>query len=107
VFGRFTGSAGPLGDFARAVTERATGGPLSAFQPSIVGERGPELFIPSASGNVIPNGGGGAVTINNYNDFSNASPEMIGQILQSQERIAQRNKAEIADLIRRGRFATR
>ena len=34
---------------------RAIGGPVSMGSPYIVGERGPELFIPSTSGNIIPN----------------------------------------------------
>jgi hypothetical protein len=34
----------------------ASGGPAKAGQPYIVGEEGPELFIPKASGTVIPNG---------------------------------------------------
>lgn len=34
---------------------RANGGPVSGKAPYIVGERGPELFVPSVSGNVIPN----------------------------------------------------
>jgi hypothetical protein len=33
----------------------ADGGPLRAGQMAIVGERGPELFVPSASGRVVPN----------------------------------------------------
>jgi len=33
---------------------RATGGPVVAQQPYIVGERGPEVFIPQASGRIIP-----------------------------------------------------
>lgn len=36
----------------------AAGGPVTAGMPYLVGERGPELFVPSASGTVIPNGGG-------------------------------------------------
>ena len=34
---------------------RAMGGPVSAGSPYIVGERGPELFMPSGSGTIIPN----------------------------------------------------
>ena len=34
---------------------RAIGGPVSMGSPYIVGERGPELFIPSTSGNIVPN----------------------------------------------------
>lgn len=44
----------------------AAGGPARAGMPHIVGERGPELFVPRMSGTVIPNGaqlGGGVVTI--------------------------------------------
>ena len=37
-------------------TPRAMGGPVSAGQPYLVGERGPELVVPSGSGNVIPAG---------------------------------------------------
>lgn len=45
----------------------ANGGPATANKPYIVGERGPELFVPNTSGTVIPNGtslGGGSVTYN-------------------------------------------
>ncbi len=42
---------------------RAAGGPVSAGTPYIVGERGPELFMPRTSGSIYPNdamGMGGA-----------------------------------------------
>jgi hypothetical protein len=32
------------------------GGPVMRGSPYIVGERGPEIFVPGASGNIIPNG---------------------------------------------------
>jgi tape measure domain-containing protein len=35
---------------------RADGGPVSAGQPYIVGERGPEWFVPNRGGTVLPNG---------------------------------------------------
>lgn len=44
----------------------AQGGPARAGFPHIVGERGPELFVPRMSGTVIPNsamGGGAQVTV--------------------------------------------
>lgn len=48
---------------------RADGGPVSSGSAYLVGERGPELFVPGASGHIIPNGGpgalvGGGVTVN-------------------------------------------
>lgn len=42
---------------------RAEGGPVSAGRGYIVGEQGPELFVPGSSGNIVPNGAGG-VTVN-------------------------------------------
>ena len=34
---------------------RAEGGPVKKGEPYVVGEKGPELIVPSESGNVIPN----------------------------------------------------
>ena len=48
--------------------KRANGGPVSAGSPYLVGERGPELFMPKASGTVIPNNalgmGGANIVVN-------------------------------------------
>jgi phage-related minor tail protein len=38
---------------------RATGGPVSPGRAFVVGERGPELFVPTSSGRVETMGGGG------------------------------------------------
>jgi len=65
VFGGF----GSVGKSAEAPVLLASGGPLDANQMAIVGEQGPELFMPSGAGTIIPNnllGGGGGQTIN-YN----------------------------------------
>ena len=45
----------------------ADGGSPPVNKPSIVGERGPELFVPRTAGTVVPNGqfGGGQQTVNN------------------------------------------
>jgi hypothetical protein len=37
------------------VKARALGGPVSGGEPYLVGERGPELFVPSVSGGIVPN----------------------------------------------------
>ena len=43
---------------------RAAGGAVSAGTPYVVGEKGAELFVPSSSGTIVPNGGmGGTVNI--------------------------------------------
>lgn len=49
---------------------RAAGGPVAANSPYIVGERGPEWFVPSRAGTVLPNGvgpGGGVNSVVNVN----------------------------------------
>ena len=48
---------------------KANGGPVMKNKPYIVGERGPELFVPGQSGGIVPNealGMGGGTTVN-YN----------------------------------------
>lgn len=48
--------------------KRADGGPVYAGEAYVVGERGPELFVPRASGQIVPNGGGAprvSITVNN------------------------------------------
>jgi phage-related minor tail protein len=47
---------------------RAAGGPVTAGQTYLVGEKGPELFTPSGDGTIVPNtapgGQGATVTVN-------------------------------------------
>lgn len=48
---------------AELPSPRAFGGPVMAGSPYMVGERGPELFVPERSGTIVPNGGGSHLTI--------------------------------------------
>lgn len=65
-----TGSETPLTgniDFSSAFSGLANGGPAKSGNPYIVGERGPELFVPRSNGRVVPNGrfgGGGGGDVN-------------------------------------------
>lgn len=45
---------------------RATGGLVQGNQPYVVGERGPEMFVPSQTGTILPNGNmnGGSKNVN-------------------------------------------
>lgn len=45
---------------------RSLGGPVGAGQPYMVGERGPELFVPGAQGNIVPTKamGGSNIVVN-------------------------------------------
>jgi len=60
-FGQLTGFGGNRRNNALAnlnlsgLRGRALGGPVSGNTPYLVGERGPELFVPSVSGGIVPN----------------------------------------------------
>ena len=55
---------GAISSVTSFISGRASGGPVSSGTPYMVGERGPELFIPSGSGNIMPNGSlGGGITV--------------------------------------------
>lgn len=57
-----SGLASTLGSLLGGAPGRATGGPVSPARPYWVGERGPELFVPTASGSIVAAGGGGGGT---------------------------------------------
>jgi hypothetical protein len=74
---------GALGGFpipdGRILAGRANGGSVSSGRSYLVGERGPELFVPGAQGNIVPNNamGGANVTVNV--DASGSSVQGNGQ----------------------------
>ena len=85
---------------------RAEGGPVGAGNSYIVGEKGPELFVPGSSGSIVPNGamgGGGGksgASVNvTYNIASGVSRADLAPILEQERK---RLKAEIPDMVRRG-----
>jgi hypothetical protein len=64
---------------------RANGGPVApGGGPYIVGERGPELFTPSSSGNITPNGamGGNTITVN----VNGGDPDAVVRAIQKYAR---------------------
>ena len=63
---------------------KASGGPVQANSPYMVGEKGPELFVPNTSGNIVPNdqlSAGGPVT-NNYitNNINAVDAKSVAQL---------------------------
>lgn len=86
---------------------KAMGGPVSSGSPYVVGEKGPELFVPNSSGSIIPNskmgsgsGGAGGTNVNvTYNIASGVSRSDLAPILEQQRK---QLKAEIPDMVRRG-----
>jgi len=70
------GTGGLIGTLLKGFTTaaaRQSGGPVRAGSPYVVGEHGPELFVPKQSGQIVPSGinkpgmaGGYSVVVNNY-----------------------------------------
>ena len=87
---------------------RAKGGPVKGGSPYIVGEKGPELFVPGSSGNVVPNHemGGANVVVNV--DASGSSVEGdAGQAEQLGSMLGAAVQAEIARQQRPGGLLAR
>ena len=76
------GTAAQLAGALLGAPGRATGGPVSPGRPYLVGERGPELFVPTASGRVETLRGGGARDIRmsiTVNAPAGAEPQALAQ----------------------------
>lgn len=86
---------------------RAKGGPVSMGSAYIVGEEGPEIFVPKSSGDIIANkgpsasmaGSSGANVTVNYNIAAGVTRGELVPILEAERK---RLKAEIPDMVRRG-----
>ena len=65
LFGDILGSSGPKKGGLLGFLGFADGGRPPVGRPSIVGEKGPELFVPRSSGNIIPNNKLGGGSTNN------------------------------------------
>ena len=97
------GSWGATTTFAGA---RADGGPVNAGEMYLVGERGPEPFIPSTSGTILPNGflqalsgagqgGGAGRTGGDVHVYLHPSPEFDARIESTADGVVARRAPEI------------
>mgnify|MGYP003108397350 CR=1 FL=1 len=84
--------------------ERARGGPVRGGSPYLVGERGPELFVPGSSGNITPNHqlGGSTSVVVNVDASGSAVSGDAGQAEQLGSMLAAAVQAEILNQQRPG-----
>lgn len=79
---------------ASSITGKASGGDVLGSTPYIVGEKGPELFVPDSAGTIVPNdrlgGGDRNVTINFYDTQVSSSIDVdeLAQTIGSRVKIA-------------------
>jgi hypothetical protein len=88
----------------------AGGGSAYGGQPMIVGERGPEIFVPHSSGNIMNNmnsknamGGGGTTVINQSINFATGVvPTVRAEVMKMMPQIADVTKGAVAEAAIRG-----
>lgn len=84
----------------------AKGGTATGGRPYMVGEKGPELFVPGRTGTVVPNnqmGGGGGVTINQTINVTTGVQQTVRtEIANLMPRIAQASKQAVLESRQRG-----
>jgi hypothetical protein len=90
------GGVGGIFGMLPSLFGRATGGPVNAGQPYRVGERGPETFVPTVPGKIVPNGRGGAVSYSdqrviNITPANGVTPAQMTAALAAYDRQARRN----------------
>ena len=92
--------------FVKGLTGKAIGGPVQAGQPYMVGERGPEMFVPNQSGSIVPSNkmGGGGITVVNNVDARGADASVDIKIRAAMQQTSQQTVSTIQDLMRRRRF---
>lgn len=80
--GRYWGPVLPNGtpDFARLGLAR--GGPVIAGRPYLVGERGPELFVPRSAGTVLPSGAGHTFNVS-IGSFYGSDPTSVQRLART------------------------
>ena len=97
---------GPLGDAFGSMFGKAIGGPVQNGRPYMVGERGPELFIPNQSGSIVPNkrlGGSDGVVINQTINVTTGVQQTVrSEIAQLMPQIANSAKSAVLDAKQRG-----
>lgn len=84
VGGRISGVVQGIINRGSQITGRAIGGPVNAGTPYIVGENGPEMFVPGGYGKIVPNGklgGAGGIVVNVYGDVS--GQELVAKVTQA------------------------
>ena len=76
----------PVTAWATPPKVRAIGGPVTAGMPYLVGEKGPEMFVPRLSGQIIPNNAlarsRGSQVVNVYNAVPERASDSIPRALR-------------------------
>lgn len=95
--GSLLGLVGAVGSLF-GLPGRATGGPVSPGRGFVVGENGPELFVPTSAGQVVPAGGGQTRNVNvSIKVMAPAGASAPESLARSSRQIAQSVRRALAD----------
>lgn len=94
--------SGLMGLFGGLFGMRAEGGNVQAGEAYLVGERGPEVFRPAASGRIEQGSQGGVVVHQTFTFQANGDASVKQIIRQSMPEIAEASKAAVMDARQRG-----
>jgi len=108
ILGVFTG--GSTGTNVGAHAGAAGGGTLQQGSPTLVGERGPELFVPNSAGSIKNNadtkssmsGGGGVSVVQNLNFAVGITNTVRAEVMNMLPAIQQSTISAVADAKQRG-----
>ena len=96
--GGFADLFGKAGSFISSLIPKAAGGPVMAGTGYLVGERGPEFFMPQQYGTITPNGGGGGgstivfnISTPDASSFRASQSQIYAQAGQALGRAGRRN----------------
>lgn len=92
-------------NFGPQLSGKAIGGSVQSGQPYMVGERGPEMFVPNSQGSIVPNGrsGGGGVVVNQTINVTTGVQQTVrAEIASLMPQIANAAKGAVAEAKMRG-----
>jgi len=109
-FGLSSGGSAVSTGVGDAKTGDAGGGTMQAGRPRLVGERGPEIFVPNSGGTLMNNmnsknamGGGGTVVVNQSINFATGVvPTVRAEVQKMMPQINDMTKAAVLEAAARG-----
>ncbi|WP_425229233.1 tail tape measure protein [Sphingomonas sp.] len=91
------GLAETLASVVSGLPGRATGGPVTAGRPYLIGERGPELFVPNGAGRIEVGAAGGERDVRVSITVNAGAGESGEALRQSSRQVARAVRAALAE----------
>ncbi|MDE0723310.1 MAG: hypothetical protein OSB62_01255 [Alphaproteobacteria bacterium] len=110
--GDSSGIATAIGSSIGGIFGKAGGGTVSPNRPTLIGERGPEMFVPKVAGSVVPNhrlgsGSGGVTVQNHFNMSAGVAGTVKAELMAAIPAIEKRATAGVMNAVSRGGRAAR